>query len=132
MDDSSYSHCPNCLAEYRSGFDVCADCDIPLLRGPAPVTEEHAPEHTRGRGHPTEPRNEVPVVLGRLPRVEAQILVGKLQSEGLVASADEPALMSAYGGALPESRMIRIWVLESQLDEARTIAKRALSGEDAI
>ena len=25
----------------------------------------------------------------------------------------------AYGGAIPESRMIRVWVLESQLDEAR-------------
>lgn len=132
MDDSSFSHCPNCLAEYRRGFDMCADCGIALVGGPAPVTEEHAPDHTRGRRHPTERRHEVPVVLGRLPRVEAQILVGKLQSEGLVASADEPALMSAYGGALPESRMIRVWVLESQLDMARDVARRALSGDDAI
>lgn len=132
MDDSSFSHCPNCLAEYRPGFDACADCGIALVDGPAPVTEEHAPDHTRGHSHPTEDRHEVPVVLGRLPRVEAQILVGKLQSEGLVASADEPALMSAYGTALPESRMIRVWVLESQLDEARVIARRALSGDDAI
>ncbi len=30
------------------------------------------------------------------------------------------------------SRMIRVWVLESQLDEARAIAARALSGDDAI
>jgi len=41
-------------------------------------------------------------------------------------------LMSAYGGALPESRVIRVWVLESQLEQARVIAKRALSGHDAI
>ena len=35
--------------------------------------------------------------------------------------------MSAYGGALPDARMIRVWVLESQLDEAREIARtRAL------
>ena len=132
MGDPSLSHCPNCLAEYRPGFDTCADCGIALVGGPAAVTEEHAPDRTRGHRHPTEHRHELPIVLGRLPRVEAQILVGKLQSEGLVASADEPALMSAYGGALPESRMIRVWVLESQLAEARTIAKRALSGEDAI
>lgn len=132
MDDTGASHCPNCLAEYRPGFDTCADCGVALVRGPAPVTEEHAPDHTKGHKHPIEERHEVPVVLGRLPRVEAQILVGKLQSEGLVASADEPALMSAYGGALPESRMIRVWVLESQLDEARTIARRALFGDDAI
>ena len=132
MDESSYSHCPNCLAEYRAGFDACADCGIALAHGPAPVTEEHAPDHTRGHRHATEERNEVPVVLGRLPRVEAQILVGKLQAEGLVASADEPALMSAYGAALPDARMIRVWVLESQLEQARKTAKRALSGGDAI
>ena len=132
MDETSYRHCPNCLAEYRPGFITCHDCGSALVPGPAPVTEEHAPEHTKGHRHPTHDRHEVPVVLGRLPRIEAQILVGKLQGEGLVASADEPALMSAYGAALPDARMIRVWVLESQLDEARTIAKRALSGDDAI
>ena len=132
MAEHEYLHCPNCLAEYRSGFDTCADCGIALVRGPAPVTEEHAPDHTKGHRHATEDRNEVPVVLGSLPRVEAQMLVGKLLDEGLVASADEPALMSAYGSALPDARMIRVWVLESQLERARKIAKRALSGDDAI
>jgi hypothetical protein len=132
MDEASYSHCPNCLAEYRPGFDTCADCGIPTVAGPAPVTQDHAPQDTRGHPHPTRDHDEVPVVLGRLPRVDAQILVGKLQAEGLVASADEPALMSAYGGALPDSRMIRIWVLRSQLDDAKEVARRALSGEDAI
>jgi hypothetical protein len=132
MADRSYTHCPNCLAEYRPGFDTCADCGVRLVPGPAPVTEEHAPAVTRHHPHPTEDRHQVPVVLATLPRLEAQILAGKLQAEGLIASADEPALMSAYGGALPESRMIRVWVLESQLDEAREIARRALSGDDAI
>jgi hypothetical protein len=132
MDERSYTHCPSCLAEYRPGFETCADCGAKLVPGPAPVTEEHAPADTRRHPHPTEDRHQVPVVLATLPRLEAQILAGKLQAEGLVASADEPALMSAYGDALPESRMIRVWVLESQLDEARAIARRALSGDDAI
>lgn len=132
MAGSSTSYCPNCLAEYRPGFDTCADCGVMLVRGPAPVTEEDAPAKTKSHAHPAEARRQVPVVLATLPRLEAQILAGKLQAEGLVASADEPALMSAYGGALPESRMIRVWVLESQLDEARAIAERALSGDDAI
>lgn len=131
MDDSSYSHCPNCLTEYRPGFDTCADCEVALVTGPAPAAEEHAPEHTEGRGHPMGDRNDDPVVLGILPRLQAQILVGKLQSEGLVASADEPTLL-AYGAILPEGRDIRVWVLESQLTAARTIARRALSGDDAI
>jgi hypothetical protein len=131
MDDASYSHCPNCLAEYRQGFDTCADCGIPLVPGPAPVTEEHAPDHIKGHSHPVEDRDDVPVVLGIFPRLQAQILAGKLQAEGLVASADEPTLL-AYGDALPEGRDIRVWVLESQLNEARRIAQRALSGDDAI
>ena len=132
MADRPTTHCPNCLAEYRPGFDTCADCGVKLVPGPAPMTEEHAPADTRHRPHPTEDRHQVPVVLATLPRLEAQLLAGRLQAEGLVASADEPALMSAYGGALPESRMIRVWVLESQLEQARVIAKRALSGHDAI
>jgi hypothetical protein len=131
MGDASYSHCPNCQAEYRPGFDTCTDCGIALVAGPAPAAEEHAAEHTQGRGHPMGDRNDVPVVLGILPRLQAQILVGKLQSEGLVASADEPTLL-AYGAILPEGRDIRVWVLESQLDQAREIARRALSGDDAI
>jgi hypothetical protein len=131
MADHSYSHCPNCFAEYRPGFDVCADCGTALVRGPARVTEEHAPERTRGHGQPTEDRHDAPVVLGRFPPLLAQILAGKLQGEGFVAFADEPTLL-AYGAILPEGREIRVWVLESQVDKARKIAQRSLSGEDAI
>ena len=127
------SYCPNCLAEYRPGFDTCADCGVTLVRGPAPVPEEHAPAATKYRPPPTDDRHPVPVVMATLPPLEAQLLAGKLQAEGLVASADELAPMSSWlGGALPESRMIRVWVLESQLDEARAIAGRALSGDEAI
>ena len=132
MADASTTHCPNCLAEYRPGFDTCADCGVKLVPGPAPVTEEHAPADTRHHPRPMEDRQQGPVVLATLPRLEGQLLAGRLQAEGLVASADEPALMSAYGGALPESRMIRVWVMESQLEQARAIARHALSGDDAI
>ena len=132
MDESSYSHCPNCLAEYRPGFDTCADCGITLVSGAAPVKEEHAPPRVKGHRHPTKDRHEVPVVLCSMPRIEAQILTSKLQDAGLVASVDEPALMSAYGTALPDARLLRVWVLESRSEEARDIARRALAGDDAI
>jgi hypothetical protein len=95
MAESPTSYCPNCLAEYRPGFDTCADCGVTLVRGPAPVTQEHAPADTKHHAHPTEDRDQVPV-------------------------------------ALPDARMIRVWVLESQLVQARAIAERALSGSDAI
>jgi hypothetical protein len=132
MAASPTSHCPHCLAEYRAGFERCADCHVALVPGPPPVAEEPSSDRSREPRPPVEAAGSVPVVLVTLPRLEAQLLAGRLQSEGLVASADEPALMSAYGGALPESRMIRVWVLESQLDEARAIARSALSGDDAI
>jgi hypothetical protein len=130
MDPAAASHCPNCLAEYRHGFDTCADCGVALVAGPAPVTEEHAPEAiARPRRHG---REEVPVVLCSLPRIEAQVLAAKLQDAGFTAIADEPALMSAYGAALPDARLLRVWVLASELEEAREIARRALAGDDAI
>ncbi|MGH2594340.1 MAG: hypothetical protein ACRDH7_00025 [Actinomycetota bacterium] len=131
MDESSYSHCPNCLADYRPGFDTCADCGIALVHGPAPVTEEHAPPWTRGHRHPTEDRHDLPVVLCQIPQIEAQILTAKLEAAGLVVAADEPPL-TAYGLAISGVSGLRVWVLESQLDEAREIAKRSLSGDDAI
>lgn len=33
-------HCPECGAEYREGFDRCAECDIALVREP-PSPEDH-------------------------------------------------------------------------------------------
>jgi hypothetical protein len=126
------SHCPRCLAEYRPGFDTCADCGVALVPGPAPVTEEHAPDEVKGRRHPAHDREETPVVLCSLPQMEARILVGKLRGEGLVADVDPPALGLVYGTALPDARMLRVWVLGSQLDRAREVARRALGGEDAI
>jgi hypothetical protein len=132
MDGTSYSHCQSCLAEYREGFDTCADCGIPLVRGSAPATEVHALEHTKGHRHPTNDRNEVPVILCQVQPIEAQVLVASLQAAGLVAAADEPSLWSPYGVAISMSTGLRVWVLESQLEEARKIEKRARSGDDAI
>ncbi|MEO8424008.1 MAG: hypothetical protein ABI595_08855 [Actinomycetota bacterium] len=132
MDDSSYSHCPNCLAEYRQGFDTCTDCGIALVRGPTPVPEEHAPDHTTGHKHATEDGYQVPVVLCQLPVVEAQILATKLEAEGLVVTVEEPALWTAYGTSISVTAGLRVWVLESQLEQAQKIARNALSGDDSI
>jgi hypothetical protein len=130
--NTAVSHCPRCLAEYRAGFDTCADDGGHLEPGPAPVRDEHAPEPIRGHRHPVEDRDDRPVVLCGLPQLDADLLVGRLQAEGLIASADVPPLSSAYGGAIANARLARVWVLEAHLEEARRIAERALSGEDAI
>jgi len=96
MDDSSYSHCPNCHAEYRPGFDTCTECGIALVRGPAPVDDEREPVHAEDHRRPPPERDSVPVVLCQLPVVEAQILATKLEAEGLVVTVEEPALWTAY------------------------------------
>lgn len=132
MTEHAYQHCPHCLAEYREGFEVCADCGHHLTPGPAPETEEHAPEETKGHRHPTEERDARPVVLCQVEQVEAQILVAKLKAAGLVAAVDEAGQWTRYGIAISLGVGLRVWVLESQLEEAREIAERALSGEDAI
>ena len=103
-----------------------------MVHGPAPVPEEHAPEHTKGHRHPTEDRDQVPVILCQVQPIEAQVLVGKLRAAGLVAAADEPSLWNPYGMAVSVSTGLRVWVLESQLEEARKIEKRARSGDDAV
>jgi hypothetical protein len=126
------AHCPVCFAEYREGFDTCADDGTRLKPGPAPVTEDHAPQEARGHRHPIEDRHDRPVALCSLPQLDADLLVGRLHAEGMVASADDPPLSTTYGRALANAQLARVWVLESQLRGAQEIARRALSGEDAV
>jgi len=126
------AHCPACFAEYREGFDTCADDGARLEPGPAPVTQDHMPQELPGHRHPIEDRHDRPAVLCSLPQLEADLLVGRLQAEGLVASADVAPLSTTYGQALANARLARVWVLESRLMDAQEVARRALSGEDAI
>ena len=41
--DAEYTHCPNCLAEYRSWSTTCLNCGTMLVPGPSPEPEEVAP-----------------------------------------------------------------------------------------
>ena len=75
-------HCPRCLVEYRPGFDVCSDCDVPLVPGPAPEPSLHRPDEA-GVHEGSEPV-EVSVVASLLWE-EAWLMAGRLRSEGIAA-----------------------------------------------
>src|SRR6267154_4881222 len=57
--------CPQCKAEYRRGFTVCADCDVPLVesteltaRSVVDGSPEDAAERTRVAGTPGDPNTD--------------------------------------------------------------------------
>jgi hypothetical protein len=89
------AHCPMCLAEYRPGFDTCADDGTPLVRGPAPSIPEPPPARVTPTGPP--PR-WTPVAQFGDPD-EARLLCGRLQSEGIEARIFPEDFASYYGRA---------------------------------
>jgi hypothetical protein len=68
--------CPQCKAEYRQGFTMCADCDVPLVG--------QLPSPSSGPGNSTEP-GEDPICAfwkGDDPRIHAE-LCELLDQEGI-------------------------------------------------
>lgn len=126
------AHCPVCSAEYREGFEVCADDGSRLERGPA--QESARPEEPE----PADP--EIPpfsaedpaIELGRWQQVEADLLVAKLRSQGVDAFDERHVSGFWYRDLVPELALCRIWVRRSDVDRARDIVRRTLAGEEAI
>jgi hypothetical protein len=57
--------CPQCKAEYRRGFTVCADCDVPLVESPeltarsvVDTAPEDRAERERAAGTPGDPNTD--------------------------------------------------------------------------
>jgi hypothetical protein len=81
-------HCPACGAEYRSGFDVCSDCGLPLepgalgrAEGPREMTDaQYASALADLRARP-----ESYVALATLPWVEAWSTANDLWRAGIEA-----------------------------------------------
>ena len=126
-------HCPRCGAEYRPGFTTCADCNLPLVPGPAPATvprppTEEAPEehdwcdrvihHHREK---VEDRPTEPAKVAELPYEEAWLLAGRLRADGIPATVFPPQPQTIYGMAL--TRSYSVLVPKELLDEAREAAR---------
>jgi hypothetical protein len=118
--------CPTCGAEYRPGFDTCADDRTPLLPGPAPepipepetFPPETPPPHTRW------------IELTSLPAHQAQLLAGRLESEGIDARTDPPEVGSwpgyPYGGL--GQRAVKVLVPEGHAKEALAVLRELEHG----
>ncbi len=65
--------CPQCKAEYRQGFTVCADCDVPLV-WQLPASPD-APHETESSGQAPEPADDPLCSFwsGDDPRIHAEL-----------------------------------------------------------
>lgn len=99
MDDLNRpaSHCPTCGAEYREGFDVCADDGTPLVPGPARSSAD-APPAVEAPAAPEPPRRWQRVA-SFLWEEEARLLAGRLDAEGIPARVFPEDAGTYYGKA---------------------------------
>lgn len=122
-DEQAAAHCPTCGAEYRAGFDVCADDGTPLDPGPAPdmgqepLRGEEAPRTLHQTGARWVKLTEYAVEL------RARLVAGRLESEGIPVMLDPEMQHEPYGPGTNVllGRGVEIYVPENRLLEARDL-----------
>jgi hypothetical protein len=134
-------HCPRCGAEYRRGFDTCADCEIPLVPGPAPEATSDF-DHIPSEGDRLADSDEVqPVAVTALPWEEAWLMAGRLKADGIPARVfpDSQELPISLAQGFPPTRgsldgiglgrwTFEVMVPEKYADEARRIVAQYRRG----
>jgi hypothetical protein len=97
--DAKYTHCPNCLAEYRSWSTTCLDCGTMLVPGPAPAEEGVEPgrveviERAEGAATGSLDRfalEEEPIVLTFMVEEDVDTFLAALDEEEIGARRGEP------------------------------------------
>jgi hypothetical protein len=109
--------CPQCKAEFRSGFTRCSDCDIELVDAPLvdKTDSEQAPDAA-----------PVVVATAKDPLEEEQI-VSFLGAHGIPAEVSNPAFRQGYG-----FRVTRILVPQKYAVLAFDLLAKADRGEFKI
>jgi hypothetical protein len=103
-------YCPSCGAEYRDGFERCADCDVPLAAAP-PVEANDPPPEFQG-----------PVVVARVHTlVEAEVAVELLRAAGLEAALRDEHMARIHWLAVPAIGAIGIEVEAASAALARDL-----------
>ena len=115
--------CPKCRAEYREGFDVCADCGLALVDS-LPSRAEARP--STGHEEPTSPflPGDDVVELVTVAIVEAELVAAQLRVAGIPATVFGTGA-EVYTGV----RQARVMVRRSNLVEAEQFVAE-LSAEE--
>jgi hypothetical protein len=119
-------HCPTCGAEYRPGFDTCADDGTRLVPGPAPDPIEEpvaAPE-------PPSPPPDWRELTAFNDDAEARLLTGRLEAEGIPARIFPERVSYPYGRASATflGGPVRVMVPEEHLSGAADILREIEAG----
>jgi hypothetical protein len=94
-----YRHCPNCLAEYREGPLICADCGGVLVDGPSPSSTPVTPgdvevverSEDQATGAPDRfALEETPLVLTSMVEEDADAFLAALDEEEIGGRRGEP------------------------------------------
>jgi hypothetical protein len=109
-------YCPECLAEYRQGFNLCADCRIPLVEGPLPADDQENPEQG----------NYLRILIETTHPVSLDAMVLRLEEERVPYIVQSGTALSILEGftneMLPEDWKAVVLVPGSFLEQARRIA----------
>ncbi len=115
--------CPNCKAEYREGYTVCVDCEVPLVET-LPADEQ--------------PEPEIELVTVFDTGEPADVLVAKslLEAEGIEFFAKDEGVQDLFGagrlgsGFNTMAGQVEIQVRPEDADRARQLLERLDEGED--
>ncbi len=115
--------CPNCKAEYREGYTVCVDCEVPLVEK-LPADEQ--------------PEPEIELVTVFDTGEPADVLVAKslLEAEGIEFFAKDEGVQDLFGagrlgsGFNTMAGQVEIQVRPEDAERARQLLERLDEGDD--
>lgn len=114
-------YCPQCGAEFREGYDRCADCDIPLVRELPPEPSHETPEYETVLA--TSELAVIPLVKSLLDSAEIPYIT---QGESLIFPSEG---LSLYRKDSPGQVLVR--VPKDRAEEAHQLLEQEAEIVDA-
>ncbi|RPI28255.1 MAG: DUF2007 domain-containing protein [Acidobacteria bacterium] len=117
--------CPNCKAEYREGYTVCSDCEVPLVEK---LTEEEQPE----------PELELVTIFDTGEPADVLVAKSILEAEGIEFYAKDEGVQDMFGagrlgaGFNTMAGQVEIQVRPEDAERARDLLKRLDEEEEAV